>query len=35
MTLFGRRITLDWWSVILATVLVVLVVTGLVKSVPF
>lgn len=35
MTLFGRRITLDWWSVILATAGVLLVATGLVKSVPF
>jgi len=35
LTLFGRRITLDWWSVVLATVLVIAVVAGWIKSVPF
>jgi len=35
MTLFGRRVTLDWWSVILATALAVAVVAGVVDKVPF
>ncbi len=31
MTLFGRRVTLDWWSVILAAVVVLFIVVGWVR----
>jgi hypothetical protein len=31
MTLFGRRVTLDWWSVILAAVVAFFVVVGWVR----
>jgi hypothetical protein len=35
LKLFGRRITLDWWSVILASALAIAIVAGWLPSVPW